>query len=153
MYNKEMEAWGASKQADAQSNAACFPGDAQVKMADGKLKAIKDVELGEEVYLGGKVLHMIKALNHSNDDIYNYNGVIVTGAHAVFEDTKFVRVYDSVAAEKIEMDLPVVYNLTTQNHVMFVGDVLFADYEEVDVPKHPDETLKELTIEFRKLIS
>jgi len=152
-WNKEMETWGANKQADAQAKAACFPPNAQVKMADGQFKAIKDIKLNDEVYLGGKVFHLITAINTSNDDIYNYNGVEVTGGHAVFEDGEFIRVNESKIARKIEMDLPIVYNITTDNHVMFVRDVLFADYEEVDVPKHPSETLKELTENFKRIIS
>lgn len=152
-WDTQLSTWASNKQAESQAAAACFHPDTMIHMKDNSKKKIRDIKLGDHVLLGGEVQQMIIGKHGNPSDVYNYNGAIVTGQHAVRETGEFVRVKDSLKAKPADMHIPVVYNLVTENHVMLINDTIFADHEEVDVPKHPSETLRELNIEFSKAIS
>lgn len=117
--------------------AICFAPDTLVLMKDGTEKEIKDIELGELTFFGEKVTG--KAQHAFDDDIYSYKcrkgTIYVTGTHAVFEDNVWKRVYDSklgVKVPKFEVNVPVVYSLSTEKHRLYIKGNMFADYDEVD---------------------
>lgn len=147
MWTKEMESWAANKQADAQRSAACFSEEMLVAMKDGSRKKISDIKVGEETLLGGPILQVIVTLKDWPGDVYDYQGVIVTGTHAVLENDVFVRVKDSKKAKLHDETVSVVYNLTTQNHIMILGNTVFSDYQEVPF----DEAITNLSLSLRKL--
>lgn len=152
-YNKQMETWAANKQADAQSRNACFAPDTLVTMKDGSKKRIADIRLGDELLLGGKVTMVLSFLRKPSDVVYNYMGVFVTAMHAVYENREFIRVKDSkIAVEVQDAAIPVVYNISTENHVILSQGTVFGDYDEVTIV---DEEMarKELTNEFRRFVS
>jgi hypothetical protein len=156
MWTKEMESWGANKQADAQRSAACFSGDMEVALKDGSRKPISEVQVGDETLLGGVVTQTIKTLKDWPEDLYDYMGVIVTGSHAVLESDKFVRVKDSQRAKPVNMSVDYVYNLTTRNHIMILGNTVFGDYQETghdDLIVNLDLSLKRLNENFRPTLS
>jgi hypothetical protein len=156
MWTKEMENWGAMKQAEAQKGGSCFSGDTLVAMKDGSRKEIQDVQIGDETLLGGIVTQTIKALKDWPGDMYEYMGVLVTGSHAVLENDKFVRVKDSVKAKLSDEDVACVYNLTTRNHIMILGNTVFGDYQETahdDMIVNLDLSLKRLNEDFRPTLS
>lgn len=156
MWNKEMESWAAGKQADAQRSASCFSGEMLVAMSDGSRKEIKDVQVGDDLLLGGIVLQTIKTLKDWRGDVYEYMGVIVTGTHAVLEGEEFVRVKDSKKAKLSNQDMDFVYNLTTKNHIMILGNTVFGDYQETahdDLIVNLDLSLKRLNENFRPALA
>lgn len=156
MWAKEMESWGANKQADAQRGAACFSGDMLVAMADGDRKPISEIKIGDETLLGGAVLQTITTLKNWPDDVYEYMGVVVTGTHAVLENDVFVRVKDSKKAKLSEAKPELVYNLTTKNHIMILGNTVFGDYQETahdDLIVNLDLSLRKLNEDFRPTLS
>lgn len=129
-YKEDMAAFGAKETAKAQrrSSGGCFTGETEVMMLSGETRPIKDIGLEAFLYEGGQVTGVMKFVT---EDLFDYNGVKVSGGHAVKEGDEWIRVYDS----KLAKPLPgkhVVYNLNCENHIMRINDMIFADYDETD---------------------
>lgn len=104
----------------------------------------------------GAVLQTITTLKNWPDDVYEYMGVVVTGTHAVLENDVFVRVKDSKKAKLSEAKPELVYNLTTKNHIMILGNTVFGDYQETahdDLIVNLDLSLRKLNEDFRPTLS
>lgn len=125
------------------SKAFCFDGNTLVDMVDGGKTAIKDIKLGDRIKGGGTVLSTRQSLT-SNGTRYNYNGIIVTGFHAV-KEKKWLRVRDSIYASRIDGG-GIVYSLVTALHRIYVNGIQFADEHETDMYESlsMNESLNEL---------
>ena len=115
----------------------CFDGFTRVEMADGTETAIKDIKLGDSTK-GGMVLAVIKAVS---PDLYTYQGVEVSGKHAVKEDGQWVRVENSDHKGFKHEGIFEVHCLVTSQHRIWVRGIEFADYVETD--HYEDLTLAE----------
>ena len=105
----------------------CFVSTTPVEMADGTFRHISMLHLGE-MTKGGEVLSIRIS---KGEDIFNYQGVFVTGSHGVKEEGKWIRVGDSPLAHKA-MDRSIVYAIITSDHRIFVHGIEFADEVEFD---------------------
>lgn len=110
-------------------NPFCFAPDTKILMADGKYKKIKDIKLGDEVMLGGKVTAIGQS---TSDDMYIYDGVEVSGGHTLYEDGVWVRTKDSKYAVKMDIDEALVYPMDTENHLIVTKGQVWADMSEID---------------------
>ena len=110
-------------------NPFCFAPDTKILMADGKYKKIKDIKLGEEVMLGGKVTAIGQS---TSDDMYLYDGVEVSGGHTLYENGKWIRTKDSKYAVKMDIEEALVYPMDTENHLIVTKGQVWADLSEVD---------------------
>ena len=137
-YGKQMEAWGTKQSADAQRAAAaksgggCFVAETLITMADESEKKIADVVLGDILMGGGRVIGQSTYGGGIPHDLYEYEGVLLTGSHAVQEDDEFVRVEDSKGAVKTGVTADVVYNLITEKHIILASGIVFGDDMESD---------------------
>lgn len=109
----------------------CFDPETRVWMEGGVSKAMKDVELGDILKDGGRV-NSVRYAETAPGTFYLYNGVKVTGYHAVRESDRWVRVKDST------FSLPVgnggmIVSLGTDKHRLFVEGIEFADEFETDL--------------------
>ena len=107
----------------------CFLPDTEITMADGSKKKIIDIELKDNIKVGGNVFATAKFLV---TNLYDYKGVKVSGSHMVNENNKWMRVEDSNIAKSLGNDEHVVYTLGTQNRRIVINDILFTDYFEID---------------------
>ena len=107
----------------------CFLPDTEITMADGSKKKIIDIELKDNIKVGGNVFATAKFLI---TNLYDYKGVKVSGSHMVNENGKWIRVEDSDIAKSLGNDEHVVYTLGTQNRRIVINDILFTDYFEID---------------------
>lgn len=108
----------------------CHLAGTPIRMADGSIKNIELLRLGDELALGGRVL--TKGESFQTEQLYNYNGILVTGSHAVFEDDTWLRVEDSSFAFPVEQE-GLLYPLVTENNLLVTGDgQVWADMNEVD---------------------
>jgi len=114
----------------AVGTAVCFDPNTPIKMADGSLKAIKDIEIGDIVFEGG-IVHTISK-HRNKQPMCDYKGTIVTSTHAVYENGSWIRVGQSLLTKKSDVVCDVVVSLSCENHVLVINDTLFSDYEEVD---------------------
>jgi len=115
----------------------CFEENTPVTMADLSTKPIKDIRLGDELMVGGKVTSI--AQHAFDESIFAYQApegtVHVTGFHAVFENDTWKRVKDSeqgLCLPRHEMPLNVVYTLNSEHHRILIKGQIFADFMEVD---------------------
>lgn len=120
----------------------CFHPDTLVAMADGSLLPICRIGVGD-MTKGGKVLATTRAVGQ---DFYWYNGVIVTGKHAVKESGVWTRVENSKLGHKFNYLTEVVCNLVTEKHRIYANGIEFADQYETDMYESldMDESLREL---------
>ena len=98
-------------------------------MKDGSKKKIIDIELKDNVAIGGFVFATGKFLVN---DIYDYKGLKVSGSHLVNEKGNWLKVQDSKLAKLISTKDTVVYTLGTKNRRILINDILFTDYFEVE---------------------
>jgi len=107
----------------------CFLPNTEITMADGSKKKIINIELKDNIKVGGNVFATAKFLI---TNLYDYKGVKVSGSHMVNENNKWIRVEDSDIAKSLGNDEHVVYTLGTQNRRIVINDILFTDYFEID---------------------
>lgn len=110
------------------SNIFCFHPYTLVDMADGTVKPIYMVQVGDETR-GGKVLATTRGIG---TDFYWYNGVLVTAKHAVKEGGVWVRMENAKLARKFNYLTEVVCNLVTSTHRIYAHGNEFADEHETD---------------------
>jgi hypothetical protein len=98
-------------------------------MADGTTKPVEQIDLFDVCEGGGMVNGKGVVIA---EDIYDYEGVMVTGGHAVYEDNKWIRVKDSEKSILVALEEPIkVYIVNNEEHVLIINDIIFADYGEV----------------------
>ena len=107
----------------------CFAKGTLIMMDDGTQKPVEDVDIGDEVKLGGFVFATGKFLINN---LYNYKGIEVSGSHMVLEDDKWLRVEDSELATLVSEDDTIVYVFGSENRRIVIDDVVFTDYFEVN---------------------
>ena len=122
--------------ADLATYAVCFAGDTPITMADGSTKNAADIVIGD-VTKGGRVTGTMQFAAPSV--LYEYRGVVVAGHHKVLENGEFVAVKDSAAAVVSNRVETVVFDFDTTEHLIFVGDVTFADFSEVQAMPEVDQ--------------
>jgi hypothetical protein len=96
-------------------------------MLDGSTKPVEQVDLGNEVAIGGKVFATGKFLV---ENLHDYKGIKVSGSHMVNEDNKWVRVEDSKHGKPLGDDEHTVYVFGSENRRILINDILFTDYFE-----------------------
>ena len=107
----------------------CFLPDTLISMADGSKKKIIDIELKDNIAVGGFVFATGKFLVN---DLYDYKGVKVSGSHLVNEDGNWIKVENSKISKLISTDDTVVYTLGSKNRRILINDILFTDYFDID---------------------
>ena len=114
----------------------CFDKNVQVKMGDGSIKNIMDVQVGDVLEHGTKVTAKMK-LDASDLRMFNINGVVVSESHVVKYGSKWIYVRDHPGAVEIfNYGEPYLYCLNTSSKQIVLNDTIFTDWDEIY-----DETL------------
>jgi hypothetical protein len=103
----------------------CFLAGTPITMADGTIKPVEQVDLGDEVAVGGLVFGTGKFLT---SDLHDYKGIKVSGSHMVKEDGAWMRVRDTKHGKSLGNDEVKVYVFGTENRRILIKDTLFTDY-------------------------
>ena len=106
----------------------CFIAGTMISMNDGSLKPVEQVDIGDTVSVGGKVFATGKFLI---DNLYDYNGIQVSGTHMVKEDGAWLRVEDSRLGKSLGDDEVVVYVFGNENRRIIINNTEFTDYFEL----------------------
>ena len=105
--------------------AACFHPSTEVVMADGSLRNIQHIRMGDKVKGGGLV---VMTLESASNDLYLYNKTVVSGNHAVLEEGQFKFVKNSLKGQPLPGTSYVV-SIGTENHYLEVAEgTIFSDY-------------------------
>lgn len=103
----------------------CFLAGTPVTMADGSTKPIEEVDIEDNVAVGGFVFATGKFLIN---DLYDYKGIKVAGSHMVKEDGEWKRVSESKIGKLFDQGNNIVYVFGCENRRIQVKDTLFTDY-------------------------
>ena len=106
----------------------CFIAGTMITMYDGSLKPVEQVDIGDRVAIGGKVFATGKFLI---DNLYDYNGIQVSGTHMVKEDGAWTRVEDSRMGVPLGDDETIVYVFGNENRRIIINGTEFTDYFEL----------------------
>lgn len=131
-FEADRKAAAAEKQADAQRASACFAEGTYLEMADGTSKKVEDIRIGDSLIAGGVIHRLDVSMLTTPEDLYNYEGVIITGGHAVLEEGRWVRVRNAKLSAPFEGTVELVYNFANELHLISAGNVIFSDLEETD---------------------
>jgi len=110
-------------------NKGCFLKGTLITMADGTTKPVEQVDLGDEVAVGGKVFAVGRFLN---TELYDYKGIKVSGSHMVNEDGTWMRVRDTKHGKSLGNDENTVYVFGSENRRILINNILFTDYFEIE---------------------
>ena len=110
-------------------NKGCFLKGTLITMADGTTKPVEQVDLGDEVAVGGKVFAVGRFLN---TELYDYKGIKVSGSHMVNEDGTWMRVRDTKHGKSLGDDQNTVYVFGSENRRILINNILFTDYFEIE---------------------
>ena len=103
----------------------CFALDTIVELTEGSI-AITDLKIGDEIFLGGKVLEF--EIKDTDPTIVKlYNGVHLTEDHKVLENKKMVAVKDSSKSRPASKIINKVVYIVTEKHVVIANDTIFSD--------------------------
>lgn len=106
----------------------CFSPYTAITMSDYTKKYIYNIQVGDIVYKGGKVL-AIHIFNGKNTPMYSYNNIVVSGYHLVFEDSP-IRISSSKKSIPISIREDTIYCLTTENGYIVSNNTIFSDFTE-----------------------
>lgn len=123
----------------------CFCGDTNIDLVHNEneneneanndySKKIKDIQVGDILKRGGKVTAFIK-LSASEQNIYNLNGVIITGEHRVFytPDSKWIKVKEHPDSIYVpDFNEPFVYCLNTSEKCFKINETIYSDWDDID---------------------
>ena len=118
----------------------CFYPETKIKLKNGNIVAIKDINLGDVLENGSVVYSTMKIDNKNNkEDLYcikekgvNGDNIIVTGSHLVFDisKNKFVKVSEYHKAVKSKIKTEWFSCLITSDHKIQIGSEIFWDWED-----------------------
>jgi hypothetical protein len=116
--------------------AFCFDPDTKVEMSDGTHKPISEIKVGDKLAGESSVTGTMK-FKADNTELYDVDGVKVSGSHLIYADGKPVFVKNFTGAQSAGAYAGAqVICLNTSNHkIPVVGKtqkLLFADWEELD---------------------
>ena len=118
----------------------CFIAGTMISMQDGSFKPVEQVDIGDEVSVGGKVFATGKFLI---DNLYEYKGIQVSGTHMVKENGAWTRVENSKHGVSLGNDDAIVYVFGSENRRIIINGTEFTDYfelsEQQELVNHGEE--------------
>ena len=118
----------------------CFHPETKVKLKNGYIVHMKDLNLGDTLENGSKIIGLMKLDNSGNQDkLYKIAGrgvnkedIYVTGTHMIqMEDKQFIQVqncYYAIKQDDIKCDW--FSCLITDDHLIKIGEQTFWDWED-----------------------
>jgi hypothetical protein len=109
----------------------CLDKNTLIQMNDLTYKKIIDIKLGDILLNNNKVTSIIK-VNAKGSDMYNLNGIIVSGTHILKYNNKWIKVSEHPFSKLIEVyDESYLYCLNTSSKIIIINDLIFTDWDEI----------------------
>ena len=101
----------------------CFGGNCIVRMYDGLLKSVKDINKGDIVFGGAKILCVVKTkVSHNEKQMVEINGLQITNWHPIRIKGDWVFPTSIVAPKTVNIDY--VYNFVLDMlHIMVINNI------------------------------
>ncbi len=112
----------------------CIMAGAKVVMADGSVKAIEKLEVGDVTVTGRVLQKFARHYDESRhatvngrwmvgESLFEVDGIVATGRHAYLSKDGWTELSDSQYADVVSQDVAMLYNMVMENHVIPVmGD-------------------------------
>ena len=117
----------------------CFHPHTYIKLKNGTLKYMKDIDLGDVLEDDSIVESVLKIDNRKErQPFYSIGDILVTGSHLVFDKSKndFVKVENYINAIKTNIISDSFSCLITDTHRIPIGNEIFWDWEDHFVKKN-----------------
>lgn len=109
----------------------CFHPLTKVKLHNGREINIEHVQIGDRI--GDSIVTSVFTFDCLPEiELYDYNGIIVSGRHLVYHDGKWRYVKDTGALVYNGIRPDVLICLNTSNNKIPINNNIFRDYEEID---------------------
>jgi hypothetical protein len=109
----------------------CFDKNTLIKMYNGNMKKVIDIDVGDILYNNNIVTAKIKVATEGSI-MYSLNNVIVSNSHIVQYNNKWIHVSDHPEAIKIDKyDEEFLYCLNTTQKIIEVNDFIYTDWDEI----------------------
>lgn len=123
--------------------AFCFHPGTIIELKDGIRKLISEINLNDILADGSTVISTMKFMCQPNTELWNVDGIIVSGSHIIYENGKAKFVNESNIGTEFSGDLPThLYCLNTSTHKIPISGKtqshIFADWEELDSSEMDD---------------
>lgn len=110
----------------------CFTESTKIILEDGKTMPVSTINLGQKLY-GGSIVTAVLELDGCGVPLWNYNGIHVSGAHIVYDETwKQVCNTSANLTNKTANKLWCLITSDRKIHVQGTKIVCFKDYEEIN---------------------
>ncbi len=119
----------------------CFHGDTKIKLKNGSIKTMSEVQIGDQLIENSTVVATMKILNVYNEPYYSIPGgvdgstVLVSGTHYIYNYAKkqfqIVETIDS--SIKTDIVTKEMYCLITDTNIICIGDCIFWDWEDYKI--------------------
>ena len=118
----------------------CFSPTTNIKLKNGTIKFIKDIDLGE-VLEDGAIVESVMKIDNKRDPVPLYviknagvddQDIFVTGSHLVFDEKikRFIKVENYSKAIRTNIQIEWFSCLITSNHKIKIGNETFWDWED-----------------------
>ena len=111
----------------------CFGKGTELNLITGEKIKIENLELGMILKDSGTVTSLMK-FKGDEVEMFDYDGIKVSGEHPVLEDNEWKRIENSKYAKITEYNERYIYCLETSNHYIKINNTIYGDYIEI-----PDE--------------
>jgi len=118
----------------------CFHPNTKIKLKNGEIKCMKELNLGDVLSNGSSVESVMKINNKKRDIPFyviknagvNNEDIYVTGSHFIFDNvsSKFIKVQNYKNAELSNVTHDWFSCLITNDHQIFIGKEIFWDWED-----------------------
>jgi hypothetical protein len=133
----------------------CFDKNTLIKMNDGSLKKIVEIQVGEKTADNNLITSKI-VLETAGSVMYNLYGVIVSDSHTVKYKDKWIMVDTHPDAKQLnEYTEPYLYCINTENKVIEINNIIFADWDELyddELTKVKNNKIKNVIFNFNKFV-
>ena len=132
-----------------QIGSLCFDKNTLLKIGDGSIVKMKNINLGEKLKNGSTVIGKMFISNYINnnyiDELYSISygeknkNIIVTGSHLIYDKNinNFVYVKDYDKSIKLDYNKKELCCLITSDHTIPIGEYIFHDWEDnTDIVKN-----------------
>jgi hypothetical protein len=115
----------------------CFDAETEICLENGKTKPICKLKVGDRLIGNDVVEGILLTEREPNTTLFNYNGIVVSGSHIVWEEGAWKPVEETRYASPIQHATQRLYSLRTGSRTMTAhsketgATVLFRDWEEI----------------------
>ena len=109
----------------------CFDRKTKIYLYDNTFKFIEDIKIGDTCLDGSVITAKIKVTSKELD-MYNLNGIIISGCHIIKYNNNWIPVREHPCSIRIHRyNEPYLYCLNTSSKTIILNNITFTDWDEI----------------------